>query len=43
MFWREAFGVIFLVGFVILVWDLLTIGKTETRKIESLNIDLQNG
>ena len=34
MVWREVFGVVFFSGFVILVWDLLTIGKTEIRKIE---------
>jgi len=34
MVWREVFGVVFFFGFVILVWDLLTIGKTETRKAE---------
>ena len=31
MWWREVFGVMFLVGFVLLVWDLLTIGKGESR------------
>ena len=34
MVWREVFGVVFFFGFVILVWNLLTIGKTETRKAE---------
>jgi nitric oxide reductase subunit B len=34
MVWREVFGVVFFFGFVILVWDLLTIGKKETRKAE---------
>jgi len=33
MWWREVFGVMFLVGFVLLVWDLLTIGKGESRKM----------
>jgi len=37
MVWREAFGGIFALGFVILVWDLLTIGKSETRTVENLN------
>lgn len=33
MWWREVFGVVFLVGFILLVWDLLTIGKGESRKM----------
>ncbi|MEQ1532006.1 MAG: cbb3-type cytochrome c oxidase subunit I [Sideroxydans sp.] len=33
MWWREVFGVMFLVGFILLVWDLLTIGKGESRKM----------
>jgi nitric oxide reductase subunit B len=37
MVWREAFGGIFALGFVILVWDLLTIGKYEIRKAENFN------
>jgi nitric oxide reductase subunit B len=28
------FGVVTAAGFVLLVWDLLTIGKGETRKAE---------
>jgi len=31
MFWREVFGGMFAVGYILLVWDLLTIGKRETR------------
>jgi nitric oxide reductase subunit B len=36
MWWRELCGVLMLVGFVILVWDLLTVGKRETRIAEAL-------
>ncbi len=35
MWWREVFGVMFLVGFILLVWDLLTIGKGESRAMVS--------
>ncbi len=31
MWWRELFGVMFTLGFVLLAWDLLTIGKGERR------------
>ena len=31
MWWREAFGVMTAAGYVLMVWDLLTIGKGETR------------
>jgi nitric oxide reductase subunit B len=31
MWWREVFGVMFAAGYALLVWDLLTIGKHETR------------
>ncbi|MHB9100395.1 MAG: cbb3-type cytochrome c oxidase subunit I [Sulfuricella sp.] len=31
MVWREIFGVMFLLGYVLLVWDLLTVGKGEKR------------
>jgi nitric oxide reductase subunit B len=31
MFWRQVAGIIFALGYVLLVWDLLTIGKRETR------------
>jgi nitric oxide reductase subunit B len=34
--WREFFGLLFTIGFVLLVWDLLTIGKTEARSAEIL-------
>lgn len=34
MWWREVFGVMFLLGFVLLVWDLLTIGKGERRAMQ---------
>ena len=32
MVWRQIFGWVTAVGFVLLVWDLLTIGTDETRK-----------
>ncbi len=31
MFWRQVAGIIFALGYVLLVWDLLTIGRRETR------------
>jgi nitric oxide reductase subunit B len=31
MVWRELSGWVFAAGFILLVWDLLTIGKRETR------------
>lgn len=30
-FWRHVFGYVTIAGFVILVWDLLTIGRKEAR------------
>lgn len=33
MWWREMFGVMFATGFVLLVWDLLTIGRKEDRAL----------
>jgi nitric oxide reductase subunit B len=32
MAWRLLFGGMTFAGFILLVWDLLTIGKGETRK-----------
>lgn len=32
MYWRQIFGWMTAVGYVLLVWDLLTIGAHETRK-----------
>jgi nitric oxide reductase subunit B len=31
MWWRQIFGLVFAAGFVLLVWDLLTIGRKEKR------------
>jgi len=31
MFWRQIGGWVFTAGFVLLAWDLMTIGKRETR------------
>ncbi len=36
MAWRMVFGWITLAGFVLLAWDLLVIGKHETREAETL-------
>ncbi|ADL56471.1 cbb3-type cytochrome c oxidase subunit I [Gallionella capsiferriformans] len=36
MVWREIFGVMFAAGYGILIWDLLTIGKRETRPAQVL-------
>jgi len=36
MVWREIFGVMFATGYGILIWDLLTIGKRETRPAQVL-------
>jgi nitric oxide reductase subunit B len=34
MWWRELFGVMFALGFVLLVWDLLSIGRGEKRALQ---------
>jgi nitric oxide reductase subunit B len=31
MWWREVFGTMFAAGYVLLLWDLLTIGRNEKR------------
>ena len=31
MVWRLVFGLVTALGFILLVWDLMTIGKGETR------------
>jgi len=31
MGWRQIFGWMFAAGFVLLVWDMLTTGRSETR------------
>jgi nitric oxide reductase subunit B len=36
MKWRQIGGWIFAAGFVLLVWDLLTIGRKETRPAQSI-------
>jgi len=36
MVWREIFGVMFLFGYVLLIWDFLTIGKGEKRPAQAL-------
>ena len=33
MFWRQVFGVVTAVGLVVLIWDMLTIGRNETRSM----------
>jgi nitric oxide reductase subunit B len=34
MWWRELFGTMFAAGFVILMWDLWSIGRHETRPMQ---------
>lgn len=36
MAWREAFGLMFSVGYMLLVWDLLTVGRKEIRPAQKL-------
>lgn len=36
MVWRQIFGWVFAGGFLLLVWDLLTIGKRENRSAQAL-------
>jgi len=31
MYWREIFGLVTTAGLVLLIWDLVTIGRQETR------------
>jgi len=39
MFWREVFGVMFAAGHVLLVWDLLTVGRREVRPALSVSAE----
>ena len=39
MWWRQIFGWVFAAGYVLLAWDLLTVGKRETRPISVLHRD----
>ncbi len=39
IFWRQIFGWVFAAGFVLLVWDLMTIGKRETRPIQAMQAE----
>ena len=39
MFWRQIFGGMFAVGYMLLVWDLLTIGRRETRPAQNISAD----
>jgi nitric oxide reductase subunit B len=36
MVWREIFGVMFLLGYVLLIWDFFTVGKGETRAVQTM-------
>ncbi len=36
MFWRLVWGGVMAAGVVLLLWDLLTIGRGETRAIQPL-------
>jgi len=40
MTWRQISGYAFALGYVLLVWDLLTIGKRETKPIDQTHADL---
>ena len=39
MTWRQISGYIFSLGYVLLIWDLLTIGKRETRSVIQLHTE----
>ena len=39
MIWRQISGYIFGLGYILLVWDLLTIGKRETRSVSELHAE----
>lgn len=39
MQWRMAFGVITAIGMLLLFWDLLTIGKHESRAMKEIRVD----
>jgi nitric oxide reductase subunit B len=39
MTWRQISGYGFLLGYVLLVWDLLTIGKGETRPAQVIDAE----
>jgi nitric oxide reductase subunit B len=34
MYWRQIWGFVTAAGLVLLIWDLLTIGRNETRPIQ---------
>lgn len=36
MVWRQVFGVMFALGYVLLIWDFLTVGKGEKRPAQVL-------
>jgi nitric oxide reductase subunit B len=35
MWWRQVFGWVFAAGFVLLAWDLLTVGRDEKRPAQA--------
>ena len=37
MHWRMIFGWVTSIGIVLLFWDMLTIGKKETRAIQAVS------
>ena len=39
MKWRQISGWGFTLGYILLVWDLLTIGKRETRPAQELHAE----
>ncbi|MCH8146575.1 MAG: nitric-oxide reductase, partial [Planctomycetes bacterium] len=43
MIWRQAFGYLFTGGVVLMLWDMLTIGRAEDRSIQVLGHDASEG
>ena len=40
MVWREVFGVLMTIGVLLMVWDLFTIGRRESRPVTELTPEL---
>lgn len=38
MYWRQIWGIVTAVGFVVMIWDMLTIGKGETRPAQEFSV-----
>jgi nitric oxide reductase subunit B len=43
MWWRMVFGWVTLAGYVVLVWDFLTVGRGETRRAEDVSYETYSG